>query len=459
MEEYLEKLLSQIRCKKARTYILDEIKSHMEEQVEDNLKEGMDLQQAEKMAVADMGNPVEVGISLDRIHRPGTPWRLFIIMAIISLVGVILQNLVVNDFLNYLQSNQETYHLVKSGSGYEYSVILGFIIMCIVCMIDYTTIAKYSKLLGLSIISLGFMLLAGIFGYDVNGMRYYVGFGAFRMSATTFMMFYVPVYGGILYKYRNGGISSLLKVIVWLIVPVFITLRIPGIMTAGIMMISMLIQLTVAIKKGWFHIPIKKTTAILWSVLMIVPIISLFLMYFLHLLYPYQEARIRAFFLAEGDANYITNRIRAFNNNITLFGESGNDVFGSIPNINSDYIFSYIINVYGLIVGILVIALLASLIIFVFSICTKQKNELGLVMGYGCGMILGLNIIINILCSIGLFPPTTTFLPFLSLGRSNMILCYTLIGIIMSIYRYKNIYPRHVKKSAVIIQKDFTINM
>ena len=30
MEKYLEKLLSQIRCKKARPYIAEEIKGHME---------------------------------------------------------------------------------------------------------------------------------------------------------------------------------------------------------------------------------------------------------------------------------------------------------------------------------------------------------------------------------------------------------------------------------------------
>ena len=33
MEEYMEKLISQIRCKKARPYIEREIKDHIEEQI------------------------------------------------------------------------------------------------------------------------------------------------------------------------------------------------------------------------------------------------------------------------------------------------------------------------------------------------------------------------------------------------------------------------------------------
>ena len=67
MEEYLKLLMEQIRCKKAHPYIRNEIQGHIEDQIEANLMEGMTKEEAEKAAVKDMGNPVEVGISLDRI--------------------------------------------------------------------------------------------------------------------------------------------------------------------------------------------------------------------------------------------------------------------------------------------------------------------------------------------------------------------------------------------------------
>ena len=51
MEQYLEKLLSQIRCKKARPYIAEEIRGHMESQIEDNMAHGMTYEEAEKNAV------------------------------------------------------------------------------------------------------------------------------------------------------------------------------------------------------------------------------------------------------------------------------------------------------------------------------------------------------------------------------------------------------------------------
>ena len=55
METYLEKLLSQIRCKKARPYIAEETRDHIECQIADNLSEGMSYEEAEKNAVTDMG--------------------------------------------------------------------------------------------------------------------------------------------------------------------------------------------------------------------------------------------------------------------------------------------------------------------------------------------------------------------------------------------------------------------
>lgn len=53
---------------------------------------------------------------------------------------------------------------------------------------------------------------------------------------------------------------------------------------------------------------------------------------------------------------------------------------------------------------------------------------------------------INILENFRLLPLSQTFLPFVLAGGSALIVCYMLIGIILSIYRHKNIYPIHMDK-------------
>ena len=51
MEEYIQVLLEQIRCKKAQPYIREEVCGHLEEQIEDNIAAGMSRVDAEKAAV------------------------------------------------------------------------------------------------------------------------------------------------------------------------------------------------------------------------------------------------------------------------------------------------------------------------------------------------------------------------------------------------------------------------
>ena len=58
MEEYLNNLLDQIRCRKAHAAIREELESHISDQIEDNMKAGMTREEAEKAAVCDMGDPV-----------------------------------------------------------------------------------------------------------------------------------------------------------------------------------------------------------------------------------------------------------------------------------------------------------------------------------------------------------------------------------------------------------------
>ena len=84
MEEYIEKLISQIRCKKARPYVADEIRGHMEDQIADNEELGMSREEAEKNAVLDMGDPVAVGVSMDRIHKPQISVKLLVIIGLRS---------------------------------------------------------------------------------------------------------------------------------------------------------------------------------------------------------------------------------------------------------------------------------------------------------------------------------------------------------------------------------------
>lgn len=92
-EEYLTILTDQIRCRMAREDVRKELLCHIEDQKAAFLSEGMEAAEAEEAAVREMGDPVETGNELDRIHRPKMAWGMIALIAVLSIVGYLVQYL------------------------------------------------------------------------------------------------------------------------------------------------------------------------------------------------------------------------------------------------------------------------------------------------------------------------------------------------------------------------------
>ena len=144
--------------------------------------------------------------------------------------------------------------------------------------------------------------------------------------------------------------------------------------------------------------------------------------------------------------------LRTFRKDILFVGNSGNDVIGSLPEFNSDYIFSYILNSYGSIAGIVVVAVLAALVMFIFGASIKQKMNWH---GYGIRLWNDnpIEYFIKLVKCFGDNSTSILLLAILSISRSNILLCYALVGIIMSIYRYKDVYPKKSEHHRFRFQK------
>jgi len=84
---YLEAVQGQIRWKRARPLLVRELERHLEDQRDDFLKEGKAPDEAERLAVEDMGDPVTVGTELDRIHRPRPQWGLLGLTIALAAIG------------------------------------------------------------------------------------------------------------------------------------------------------------------------------------------------------------------------------------------------------------------------------------------------------------------------------------------------------------------------------------
>lgn len=438
MEKYLQAVLEQIRCKKVHPYIREELMGHMQDQMEDNRKSGMSEKEAEEAAVRDMGDPVEIGVEFDRIHRPQIAWKMLIVIGVISLLGIL-----VHFFITRQIADGNLWDSSVSGSSrYAFHVLIGLALMFVVYRIDYTYLAKYAKVIAAGILLFGLICLYA--GTVAGGVILGIHVGGSIVAVNTLLMLYVPIYAAVVYKYHGEGYAGIVKLIVWMLLPVYIAIRLPRMPLALMLFVSMLVVLMIGIWKGWFQVAKKRAFILMGLVAFGFPVGGLGALVLMRGSLGYYIERVQSFYMDSDGLAYYASMLDSVRDNAKWIGNSGMKFLGFVQDGNRDFILSYVTASYGLLAAIIVCCLLAVLVVFIFSASLQQKNQLGLAMGCGCGMIFLMNLGANILINMRIVPTAWTFLPFLSAGGNNIVLCYVLVGIVLSIYRYKNIYPMHV---------------
>lgn len=387
MEEYLNNLLDQIRCKKAHAAIREELESHISDQIEDNMKAGMTREEAEKVAVCDMGDPVTTGISLDQIHRPKMARQMIVLMAVIMFAGVLI-------------------HWMMGAPVACMQTISGFCLMFFICHLDYTRIAAIAKVIAAGIILVGIYAL--FFGVRFGGNIFVASLLWFRISMFSFLMLYVPVYGAILYSYYGEGYKGLVKAALWAVPPLFIALMMSSLTLFLILSVCMVSLLVLAVVKKWFQV--KQKRVVIGAAILVLAITGILQIANA----PYQMDRIRNFLAGDVESNYVTKVLKNCFSGSILIGKGVEELKTTLPDYNNSFILAYLTGTYGYIICAAVCAVLVLLIVAIFSIVFRQKNQLGMMMGFGSGMILFTNIAINLLENFGILPTSQTFLPFFS---------------------------------------------
>ena len=447
IEEYLTEIKNQIRDKKAREFASDELKAHIEDRAEGLQKKGMDHDSAVLQAVKEMGDPVSVGVNLDRIHRPRLEWKFLLYVIYISIlsVGVLgvlfaampRESVIGKQFAEGL--------LLKHTIG----VLFGLVMMIIVYRLDYTILAGKSRLIA-AVLLISLAVLVFIFGVSINGAKRWIRFFGIVFQTHALYLLYLPMFAGILYDYRNKGAGALFKIFLWMIAPAFLqSLYDAGWMTFAIFMLfSESILFMIALNKNWYRVNKRKV-----FIGMGIGYIAVITYFFGSMTADYQKARIQAWLLHWGlnfgsiDGNTIKymNYINTCLDNIFLrsnfIGKSDSaiEAVQLTPEASVDYILASIAATCGkLTVAVIMISLII-LAVYVFRISVKQKNSLGSIVGCSCGIVIAVQAVSNVFIVFGLLPMTGTTLPFFSLGITNIIIDYILLGLVLSIYRYQDI--------------------
>lgn len=91
IERYLETAGAQVRWKRVRPALERELRTHLEEQTEAYLADGMDEDAAEAGAVRQMGDAEAVGLALDAVHRPKRQTAILLFAGLAIVLGMYLR--------------------------------------------------------------------------------------------------------------------------------------------------------------------------------------------------------------------------------------------------------------------------------------------------------------------------------------------------------------------------------
>lgn len=435
MHEYVDILTGQMRSKKAGKMVAEELYAHLEDQALAYEEAGMDPESAGQEAVRQMGDPVEVGVALDRIHRPRMDYKILLMVLVLSVIGLFLSRQGLRG-TDYAESGflEEVFSVLSSVRCAV--VFAGIGCMFVVCFLDYTVFYQYAFLFYLLFAAFSWM------GYRFlpveNGGYTYLG---------QYIYLFLPLYGALLYRLRGCGYQVLLCCAGFMISLVIAIAPFFYIGYAFRFGVAALFMTSLAVSRGWFKGKRKWMQVLTWGI----PAVAV-LVWVIQILQTdtFRAARLRGLLHMQPEAagyyEYYMNPVREIVGRLQWFGAAdGGELWKSFMDTaaaaNGSHNLLYLFVSKGILTGMFVLIVYLLFWGYLLRISLRQKNELGKLVGFGCTVLLGIEAFDYVFVNFGILFPSNSVMPFLQSGHVGTIVYYFLIGILLSIYRYQDILP------------------
>lgn len=442
IKEFLNTVCEQIKYKPIRQNIAEELKNHVEEIKENYIAEGISEEMAETKAIEQMGNGIEIGKKLNKIHKPKLDWKLVIILVILVSFGFLVSMTKTINTTTMQNMNYMTKFII--------ALVIGTMISVAIYFFDYTKLQKYSKYFYLiaTITVIGTILC----GTLINGVpNISLGMGISISASTIAMPLYILAFIGFLVNTdsksklqklldnKNIKINiRLIQIILLSILSLVLLLQIPSIVSSLILGGIYMILGTVKIWKTRKNR--KKKIGILWVSTIL---ITTFIVIICIGNAPYIIDRIKNSFQPENDpqgGGWLGVNRDLIIQSAQNFGEA-EDTSTAITLFDegTNYALISILAHYGWVItiSIMAVVLIFSIKLMINSI--KIKDLYGKLITIGISSMFILQSVCNILMNFNLGMEANFNLPFISYGGSNLIINLVSLALILSVYRRKDI--------------------
>jgi len=403
MERFIQQVTRLIRSKEAKTTVAEELKQHLALAQTKHIESGFSKEEAMTKAIQDMGSPIALGRSLNKIHKPKIDWLLIAAFSALLLCSFLPLE-------------------VSSYPKKVFIIFLGVALVIVLYQYDYRKLTKHTDWFLVATIFV-LLLLAYFPTYHVNG-KPELQLSVIRIDSLWTLPMLVIGWAGHFAKNRSlfGGfvLFSFISIL-FLMQPHIIAFILHTIMFMIIFLCSK------------YKIKTKVIT-IMTSVLAG----ATFIVFFFKNAMPYQLTRIYGFLNPANDAEgsgYVYIRLQK------LIGEAkwfGSIPIEGIPGLYTDFVFAGIIRSYGFGPALFIATLLLICIVRLLMIIQKVRDPFGRYLITGSVSLFATQVVVNIGMIFGFLPIMAMSLPFISYGLMPTIIAAVMIGFGLSVWRRKS---------------------
>ncbi|MGG0517561.1 FtsW/RodA/SpoVE family cell cycle protein [Priestia aryabhattai] len=415
-KSFLEQVQSQIKSKEAKAFVSVELHHHLNEVKNYWLQKGISDDQAEEKAVHQMGNPVSIGRNLNRIHRPKIDWVTLSLFAAALLLGFL--PLLSQDGM--VDNHFSTYKVVF--------VILGAMLALVMMFIDYRKLANKGWLFYL----LGTLLLLFLtknFNTFTEGQSVFK-VGPLKIEGLMAIPFFFLAWAGVFQSNR----FKMWKFLLLFLLSLYFFLQC-GLTTLFIYVIMTFTMI------WWSKLNKKKIAIVLGSVFALVATWGA--IGWMTVAY-YQKYRVLSFINPYNSEEYFgLSKVHHLFMDAGWFGKHS-FVDQMIPQADTNFVFLSFTYYYGWLFASILFLVLSLVVVRIVLIAKRIGDSYTKLLLVGVIIIYTVQLVGHVGMIVGFFPMTNMSLPFISYGLMPILLNAFLIGIVLSIYRRKDLMVTNI---------------
>ncbi|MBA2511082.1 MAG: rod shape-determining protein RodA [Rubrobacteraceae bacterium] len=305
--------------------------------------------------------------------------------------------------------------------------VVGFLGAIPLAIIDYRVWRRFLRpIYGLAIVML---LAVTLMGATVNGATSWLDVGPVQVQPSEFAKpLMIVVLAGFFAEKAVGEHEVFLKALGIIAVPGLLVLVQPDLGTATVFGAVFLIMAYVA-----------GARLIQLLGLVLAAVVSGVLAVKLGILEEYQVARLTSFMNPE-DAGTVGYQVAQSKMAIGSGGITGKGLdattlanLGFLPEDHTDFIFSNLAERFGFVGSVALIFLFFFLIWRILHVATTSRDRFGVLIAVGIGTMFLFHVLVNIGMTMGIMPVTGIPLPFISYGRSSLVVSVMSLGLLQSV--------------------------